>query len=285
MQKYYFVVPFIYIVIVCILFFNYIFEPKQIDFQWGDITISVTTEESKDRELLSKIDKHNITNIPISKAKVTLPYGFFIFDSSSSISQQNAHATLTSISALPSQDGFVLAFNDIVYITFHTNIATTTEVGMVIQTLDDYMVEIPFKTLFGINSSIDSEALLLSHSSYNIQVFSSLYGAIQPERKNWVFTNTSDYASFHFSLVSEQLPQTITAIPLLAPTNKKDTEDIIEIFIDNVYEGWVQNRFDSATGTWIHPEGFKGFSEAILISTYAEAQRRNEIANKKNSIG
>lgn len=283
-HTHYYIVPLLYITILFLLLSHYIFESKLSQIHFGDITLQVREIKKEDRKLLS--DTHIIPNkkIPISYIQITLPFANLIFDNHSSISPQNPHATLSSIAPLPTQDGFVLSFNDTMFISFQTNLLETDEIMIVIQNTLTGSVVLPLHLPLGISAEQTNNSFLFLSPHTSIKTTISSQAQINPHQKSWALFSRSAYASFHFSHTSENSPPTISQPPPFSLHSDKLLQDSTQTFLDNAYNGWTRNRFNSATGTWQQPEGFFAFSENIVLALYAELQRRNTFAQHKIDI-
>lgn len=274
MQKYYYIIPLLYILVVSILFANFIFESQKTQFTWGNIIANITTVSNEDKKTL----KHAISlpnkPINISRINITLPYAHFSFNTHTNISSTFPESTLKSITPLPSGEGFVLRFANQFFISFQTNSLNPDEIAIIINSKSKQTIQIPLIVPFGIKAKLSKSSLMIIKPNRQSKIIASSQASFVKTQRNWLLVSRANYASFHFSNVSDKAPPIITKIPRLPPNTIENSRVVIKDFIDNTYAGWITKRFDRASGTWEQPEGFLGFTEETLVGAYAESQKR-----------
>lgn len=280
MKKIYYLFPILYVIIVLIFFSNYITLSQQRKYQWGNISIQITAKDKKNQKLLSS-KKILPETIPLKSIRIDMPHIKINFQSNLNIAKNNHNSFLTSISPLPSGEGFLLYFGDDIYISFQTNVLHPEDIAIVVHAKEHDTITIPVHTIWGVQVSVEDAILRLHTPKQSLKVIASPNARFIQENNSLIFNAKDTYSSFRFSNNEEQALQTITKIPTISPTIIKETNMIVDEFIDNAYEGWVDTRLDTSLGTWYQPEGFQIFSENILIKAYAESIRRQTLVKHK----
>lgn len=276
--------PLFYIIVVLILLANYIFDSQKTSFTWGELSVRITTNEKNTPSLLHNAKNLSLEKIGVSFVRITLPQAKITFSTHSSISTNREYGILSTIAALPSGDGFVLSFGDKTFISFQTNLLKPKEVSIIVHAQPKDQIQFPVFLPLGTKSSLIENSLLLSRANLSSKVLASSYAYFSQTKTSLSFVSQSTHTSFHFSIVQSNTPPTITRIPTLSLNTKKEAEQSVVEYIDKAFLSWTSKRFNTSLGAWKQPEGFFGFSEKILVSTYAEAMKRQELPRIKIAL-
>lgn len=280
MKKIYYLFPVLYIIIVLALFSNYIIDSQQRKYQWGNVSIQITAKDKEHQKLLSS--KTILpAYIPIRNIQIDMPQIKMNFQSHLNIAKNNKNSFLTSISALPSGEGFLLHFGEDIYISFQTNVLHPEEIAIIVYAKKQDSIHIPVRTIWGTQVSFDETILRLTTPKESLNIIASPNASFIQKNNDIIFSTKDTYASFRFSGNNTQTLKTISQVPKISPAIKEETNKVVSGFIDNAYNGWVEKRLDDALSTWYQPEGFYIFSENILTAAYTESIRRQTLVKYK----
>lgn len=283
MKKFVYLLPILYILIILMLIGNHIVESRQMNYEWGRLSIQIAPKDRQVQDML--VASEGLPNkVPIKHIKIDFPQMQLSFYSNVNISQSTLNSGLISISPLPSGEGFVLEFGGDIYISFQTSILNPDEVGIFVYAKENDVMHIPFIPRFGYKVTLENRSLFLASPKTRIKGVASSTAYFLIKKKSFVFVARSSYSSLRLSKIIEDDIQLISGIPKISPNIIKESQNLLSKYLEKSFIGWTSHRFNSSLGLWLQPEGFWGFSEDIIMITYSEAIKKSTLQRYKLAL-
>ena len=281
-QKYYYIFPTLFIIVVLIFLFDEYSKEKIFTIQLSNNFKAIFELPDLDTEMSIPLHTLPRTGLQPQTVKIHIFSLTFIIKKHNITANKNI-LLLKKILPIEQYDGFSLILtnsnDDIIKVNIILNEHDDIEEYIItIKNYSQSSISLPFSLTVGSNITISNNQIDIFSKSFN--TYLTVSPNIKVKENNFYVQSRNSIIRISdkkdkkvFNNIALEVDKVI--FPSI------DLNPIIREYIEKSYYAWKNSRYQRSTGTWKYPHSIYAFNEDTLVASYSEALRQNEFPQQK----